>query len=270
MGPAPGEHDAPDNNDDRDEDRCVQDHMGNRGADVREEAAGRRARGPIDTGAVGGLDQQGQRDEQHDERNGRRHDPAPRDPARRQEGQRKRLTDRDECGPEVAVRGERRHDGESRPAEAGSRIVVLDTPDEEIARRAHEQERKRIATGVLGELDEERVDGEQQAGQQRGAGTEQPAGQHDDHPERPDCDDDGQASQGDLAVTEHHPPPQQQVVERHVRLAVCHHVGEDVPRRCGQRGTDGLVEEETVGVEEQRPENGSEHQLHHHRQPPLP
>ena len=33
---------------------------------------------------------------------------------------------------------------------------------------------------------------------------------------------------------------------------------------------DGLVEEEAVGAEEQRPENGPEHQLRHDGQPPLP
>ncbi len=90
-GPAPSEHDASDNHDDRDEHHHVQNDVGNRGTDVREEAAGRGARGPVDASAVGGLDQQAERDEQHDQRHGRRHDPAPRDPARRKEGQRERL-----------------------------------------------------------------------------------------------------------------------------------------------------------------------------------
>ena len=199
----------------------------------------------------------------------RRQHAAPWDPPRGEEGQRQRLPDGHERSPEVAVGGEGRDDGVGRPAEPGGRVHLADAPDEEEAGRAHEQERQRVPADILRELDVERVDREQQPGEKRDAPAEQRACQHDHHPQRSHGEDHRQAPERDLTVAEDDPAAEQQVVERHVGLAVRDGVGEEVPGRGGQGGADGFVEEQAVGAQEQRPENRSQHQLRDDSQPPL-
>ena len=131
-----------------------------------------------------------------------------------------------------------------------------------------EQQRQGISADILRELDEEGIDREEQSCDQRDTPPEERTGQHDDHPQRPHGEDHRKAPEGDLTVPQHHPAAQQQVVQRHVCFAMAHDVDEAVPRRRGQGGADGLVEEEAVGAEEQRPEHGAEDELNADGQPP--
>ena len=254
----------------RREHQHVEHRVRDRRPDVGEQVPGRRSCRPVDPGTVGGLDQQPQRHQEHDQCDSRRQHPAPRDAARRQEGQGQRLRDGDQRRPEVAVGGQCGHEGVGRPAQSGRRIRLPDAPDEEEAGRGHQEEGQGVAPHVLCELDVQRVHREQQPGQERDAAAEERAGEQDHDPQRTDGEEHGQAPECDLAVTHHDPPAQQHVVEHHVRLAVAHDVDEAVPGCRGQGGAHGLVEEEAVGAEEERPEDPPEHQLRRDGEPPVP
>ena len=198
-------------------------------------------------------DEQAQRDQEDDQRHGRR---QIRRHGTRPEGRKaseSACADGHQRGPEVRVGRQGGDDRVRRPTEPGRWVHLLDAPDEEEARRADEEEGQGIAADVLGELDV-------QAGSPRTAA-------------RRATRRAGRTASGPSTITTHNAPtaritdrlrraislwpntdpsPQQQVVERHVRLAVRDHVGEAVPGRRGQRRADGLVEEEAVGTQEQR------------------
>ncbi len=129
---------------------------------------------------------------------------------------------------------------------------------EQVRAQDREEQQHAVPPRLLGVMEEERVQRQQQRRDQPASRTEQPAGGEIEQGDGTDGEDGGQAPGDGLCIAEVQPEFQQQVIKPLVGLVRRHHPEKLVPRKPGEIDAVRLVEPDAVGADVQERQDRSQ------------